>query len=52
MNFRFWADYAAQPIAAFEGKDLEAILQPVEGSQDGSGDPVQLAGKRNLVVFM
>jgi Peptidase family M23 len=42
----------AQPIAAFEGKDLDALLQAVGGPQDGSGAASQIAGGHSLVVFM
>jgi hypothetical protein len=43
---------AAHPIAIFEGKDLDALLQPVGGAQDGSGAPHQLANGLSLVAFM
>jgi hypothetical protein len=41
-----------RPIAGFEGKELEALLQPVGGSQDRSGALTQLAGGSSLVVFL
>ena len=43
---------AAAPIAAFEGKDLDALLQPVGGSHDGKGTVRQIEGGGSVVVFM
>jgi hypothetical protein len=43
---------AAAPIAAIEGKDLDALLQSVGGPQDGSGVASQLEAGHSLVVFM
>ena len=42
----------AQPIAAFDGKDLEALLQPIGGASDGKGTAGQIEAGRSVVVFM
>jgi hypothetical protein len=41
-----------EPVATFEGKDLDALLQPVGGSQDGKGTSSQIGAGHSLVVFM
>jgi hypothetical protein len=41
-----------EPVAAFEGKDLDALLQPVGGPQDGKGTASQIEAGHSLVVFM
>jgi hypothetical protein len=38
--------------AAFAGKDLEALLQPVGGSQDGKATASEIEAGHSLVVFM
>jgi len=43
---------AAAPIAAFEGKDLDVLLQTVGGSHDGKGNVRQIEGGGSVVVFM
>jgi hypothetical protein len=43
---------ASAPIAAFEGKDLDALLQPVGGSHDVKGTLRQIEGGSSVVVFM
>jgi hypothetical protein len=41
-----------EPVATFEGKDLEALLQPVGGPQDGKGTVSQIEAGRSIVAFM
>jgi hypothetical protein len=43
---------AAAPIAAFAGKALDALLQPVGAAHDGKGDASQIESGGGVVVFM
>jgi hypothetical protein len=43
---------AAEPVAAFEGAPLGALLQPVGAQADGSDKSGQLAAGGSVVVFM
>jgi hypothetical protein len=43
---------AAELVAAFEGSQLDALLQPVGAQPDGSGNSGQLAAGGSVVVFM
>lgn len=41
-----------EPVAAYEGKNLDALLQPVGAPQDGKGSAIQIEAGHSLVVFM
>ena len=43
---------ASEPVAAFEGKDLDTLLQPFGAPQDGKGTAQQIEPGHSLVVFM
>jgi hypothetical protein len=43
---------AAEPVAAFEGAPLDALLQPVGAQADESGKSGQLAAGGSVVAFM
>jgi hypothetical protein len=46
-------DSAAAPIAAFEGSQLDVLVQSIGAqSADGKSDPHQVAGGRSVVVFL
>ena len=41
-----------EPVAAFEGKTLDALLQPVGWPHDGKGTASEIEAGHSLVVFM
>lgn len=41
-----------EPVAAFEGKGLDALLQPVGGPQDGKGAANRIEAGGSVVLFM
>jgi hypothetical protein len=46
------ADSGGAPIAAFEGDQLQDMLQPIGGSTPSGADPRELAGGRSAVLFI
>ena len=40
------------PVAAFEGQDLDTLLQPIGGPQDGKGSALKIEPGHSLIVFM